>query len=687
MSNFKPFAAELASNFTKLSKQELFRVNIDGDTLWAAYLAAFPSGSNPMFRVRTEHDGSYDKNFIRRVGNVVAITDKGLVTIWDLKGLEHPYNTVCEALDLMVKNAFVSSLFRINEKKLGYESTVERLANGDTHRWFHFHADIDNRHFSKDLGTVLGDFNTTVDVFKRGLEEITPEALETVADLIASNALYRGAEFKKSVDDFLKTQATYLSKNARDRNHFLWVNALNHNARIRNTAIGTLLTDLSGGMDVEAAVKSFEAKVAPANYKRPTAVISASMVKQAMETIQELNLEDALQRRFAKLSDVSVNNVLWVDNEARKVMKGGLEDLLMSAVVAKPKVGAAEDIGIEEFMSTVLPKVQSMEMFVSNRHQSNLMSITAPVHQDVESLFKWSNNFAWSYKGEITDSEIRRAVAGRGGSVTGAFRFSHQWNYAERNASLMDLHVFIPGTNIVAGNGQHDNYGNNQRVGWNLRIHGPTKGIQDVDYTQAAPAGYVPVENITFPELRLMPEGTYICKIHNWTMRSPNQGGFKAEIEFAGQVFEYEYRQPLQHKEWVTVAEVTLRAGEFTIKHHLPHAATSKDIWGIKTESFVKVNTVMFSPNYWDDNAVGNKHWFFILEGCENDEPTRGIYNEFLKSSLDKHRKVFEVLGNKTKCQPIEGQMSGLGFSSTRPDYVTVKVTGQKLNQTYNVHF
>ena len=32
--------------------------------------------------------------------------------------------------------------------------------------------------------------------------------------------------------------------------------------------------------------------------------------------------------------------------------------------------------------------------------------------------------------------------------------------------------------------------------------------------------------------------------------------GFKAEIEFDGQVFEYDYPKKLGHKEWVLVAEV-----------------------------------------------------------------------------------------------------------------------------------
>lgn len=328
-----------------------------------------------------------------------------------------------------------------------------------------------------------------------------------------------------------------------------------------------------------------------------------------------------------------------------------------------------------------------MQVLVKNAHQNNLVSLTAPVHDDAGKLFKWDNPFAWSYNGNITDSSIRKAVQGRGGRVDGAFRFSHSWNYDKRNCSLMDLHVFMPGSGITTGTKPNDIYGTPMRVGWNNRKHTASGGVQDVDYTEAAPEGFVPVENITFPDVTRMPEGDYICKIHNWRLRQPTKGGFRAEIEFAGQVFEYEYDKPLGNKEWVDVATVTLKDGVFTIQHHLPCSTSSKEVWGINTEQFVRVTTLMFSPNFWDGQEIGNKHWFFLLEGCKNPEPARGIYNEFLTPELEKHRKVFEVLGDKTKCQPADDQLSGVGFSSTRGDEVIVQVTGYKMRKTYKVQF
>lgn len=99
----------------------------------------------------------------------------------------------------------------------------------------------------------------------------------------------------------------------------------------------------------------------------------------------------------------------------------------------------------------------------------------------------------------------------------------------------------------------------------------------------------------------------------------------------------------------------------------------------------MKVTTVTLSPNYWGTNAVGNKHVFFVLDGCKSDEALRGIYNEFLHPRLEEHRKVFEVIGDKTKCAPTEKHLAGLGFSSTKKDSILIRVCSGKTRRLYNV--
>jgi hypothetical protein len=95
---------------------------------------------------------------------------------------------------------------------------------------------------------------------------------------------------------------------------------------------------------------------------------------------------------------------------------------------------------------------------------------------------------------------------------------------------------------------------------------------------------------------------------------------------------------------------------------------------------------VMHSPNHWDEHETGNKHWFFILDKCKNDERTRGFYNEFLSNELTEHRKVFEVLGSRMKTEKCDNQLSGVGFSSTQKNSILCKVSGS-FARTIKINF
>lgn len=687
---FKTFASQVYARFNALSQHELFVVGDDNRQIEQVYLQAFPEGTNPIYKTNTEHHCTCCFQVLRNVGNVVAIINGKIETLWEGYTPPAPYDVVAKALNTWVKQQAITNLFRTDQGGFGAVENFKK--DGDTILTFnHFNVKIAKQHKTADVGKVTGEWRSMVEVFKRGLETLSLDALNTVIDLAAAKgpeALYRGAEHLHTLQAFREAMQVYRGLSEDGKALWLWANAGSPLARFRNTAIGTLVVALSEGEDLEAAVKSFESKVAPENYKRTTSLVTPAMVAAAMKTIEGLGLEPALARRHAKLSDVSVSNVLWVNNNAKNVMKSPLESLLMDAVKKPVKDVIGDTIDIETFMKDVLPQAESINLLVKNSHRQNFVSLTAPVDANAERLFKWDNAFGWSYEGELADSSLRAAVAAKGGRVDGAFRFSHSWNHDKRNASLMDLHVFMPGWSEPNVKGKtHDEYGNSERVGWNNRNHRPTGGVQDVDYTDAAPAGYVPVENITFPDLKRMPEGEYKCKIHNWKLRSPTEGGFKAEIEFEGNVFEYDYAKPLGNKEWVDVATVTLKNGRFSIEHHIPHGASSIEHWGVKTETFVEVDTVMLSPNFWDNNTVGNKHYIFALKGCKRPGEVRGIYNEFLRGDLEQHRKVFDLIAQKSKCAESEDQISGLGFSSTRHDTVTVQVKIGNRTRNFNVNF
>lgn len=197
-----------------------------------------------------------------------------------------------------------------------------------------------------------------------------------------------------------------------------------------------------------------------------------------------------------------------------------------------------------------------------------------------------------------------------------------------------------------------------------------------------------PVENIIWVDERKMLEGKYVVYVNNFHCRESVDTGFTLEIEHNGEVRQFVYDKPVKHKENVMVAEITYSKSKgIQIRELIPSTShSSVSLWNIDTNKFHKVNVMMLSPNYWDEQGIGNKHYFFMLDDCKNPEPVRGFFNEYLNSDLTPHRKVFEVLADKMKTPYQEHQLSGLGFSSTMRNSVIVKVDGT-FSRTLKVNF
>lgn len=686
---FPAFAKLVALRFQDLAKSpNVFVVNLDTDALYAHYLASFPVGTNPTFKKKSEHDCSCCKQFIRRVGHVVAVDANGDVhTVWDVatERAPQPYNMVAADMAAFVTTSPVCDLFRVSESEGSFGAAQTRSLDAESGKaltWNHFYTDEIPRGLRmRSPDQVRGDYRTTVQVFERGLVELKPDAVDTVLLLVEANNLYRGEEHKAALVQFQAAQRAFLSKKeGRERSVFAWTNAHGPAARFRNTVIGTLVQDISEGRDVEGAVHSFEQKVAPQNYKRTSAVITPGMVKKAMETIEALGLEPALERRFAVIGDISVNDVKWVDGAAKRAMKGGIGDALMQyAAAANPKSAEddekrAEAIGLDDFMGRILPETTAMELLFTGKHLGNLVSLTAPTHPEPRQLFRWGNDFAWSYAGNVADS-IAERVKKAGGKVEGALlRVSLSWF----NFDDLDLHIYEPPGRGVDSIGDHIYF--SRKRGW-------TGGELDVDMNAGAGRTREAVENVVW--MQTIPNGAYKVVVNNYSQRETTDVGFVVEIENAGKLSHYSYNKTVRNQQNVHVATLHMSGGVVERVEMGDPSITASNVsqqkWGLTTEQYVKVNAVTLSPNFWGDSAVGNKHTFFLLDGAKNDEATRGIYNEFLHPRLEAHRKVFEVIGDKTKCQPTEGQLSGLGFSSTKRDNVIVRVHQGKKQRLFNV--
>lgn len=661
MSDFKSFRDAVAKQQAIIHQHQVFRSAAHPDRIWEGYLAAFPEGTNPQYRERTEHDCSACRSFIRSAGSMVAIVDGKLVSVWDVQ-VGGMYQVVADALSAMVKLAGIDTIWLHDQPSVGIDHNHEHAADGSVVTWHHFHSQLPKSLYVKDgsIASRCGEARTNYQVLERSLREITPESIDIVLELISQNTLYRGEEHKRTLTTLKQVQKDYTK--AADKTLFLWSKSLElkQAGGFRNTVIGTLLVDISDDVDLDIAVRKFTDKVAPHNYKRPTAIVTKAMVVKAQQKVEELGLGDSLQRRYAALDDITINNVLFADRSIKPQL-GGDElwgDLVKSVAIKVPNLDTVAEVTLEKFINDILPKATSIEVLFENKHAANLVSLIAPANADAPNILKWGNNFSWSYAGDVTDS-IKERVKNAGGNVTGDVRCSLSWfNYDD-----LDLSVKEPGGYTIYFSNRHQT--------------SPAGGRLDVDMNAGGGTSRVPVENITYNSISTMKEGDYDVVVHNFSKRESVDVGFVMEMEVLGDVFQIEHPQAVRDGQRITVATFNYsKANGIQMKGSVKSTPLVQEHWGVKTGTFQKVNAIMFSPNHWDGEETGNKHVFFMMAGCVNPEQSRGLYNEFLRGDLNEHRKVFEMLGSKMKTPVSETQLSGLGFSTTQKSHVVCRVSG-----------
>lgn len=663
----------LAKNFKAQAEgaTHLYEVNLDKDQLWALFLDSFPPGTNEIYRERREFDCSSCRQFIKNIGNVGFLKNNVFTTIWDFETNDTTFQPVLNALSAFVKSQMISDVYVSKLSKIGTDRNFEPLENGTITEWHHLFLELPSKFVdksSKSEAEIKGELRSTRNVFKRSLDEITEESVLTVLELISQNSLHKGAEWKGALNEFLKFKNQYDQLQTEiEKENYTWEQSVKVGGvigRIRNHSIGTLLVNLSEGMDLDTAVRKYEKIVAGENYKRSKPIYTQKMLDDAQKTVEKEGYLESLPRQHAVLDDITVNNILFSNKDAAKRIVGAniFAEMSSAIPVNVKKFSTVEEISIAEFLKNVLPTAREIELLLENKHQANMVSLIGPQIKDSKPMFKWNNRFSWAYAGNMTDSAMKDRVKAAGGNVEGVLRFSIQWNDDQYDGNDLDAHCIEPGGNEIYYGDKTSRYTGGQL---DVDIINPNKGT---------PA----VENITWASTDRMKQGVYQFSVHNFSHRG-GRNGFKAEIEFDGQIYSFEYNKELRNKETVEVAEITFDGNGFSIKEKLPSNVSSKEVWNLQTNQFVPVTVVMHSPNYWDEQeGIGHKHYFFMLKDCINSESPNGFYNEFLKEELySKHKRVFEALGSRMAVKTVDDQLSGVGFSSTKRNEAIVKVKGQ----------
>lgn len=675
---------------------KLFRSKVTGDQLWEAYMRGF--GEDPIFRdpESSVHNCNQCKHFFHRYGNIVAIgEDNSIMTMFDGETTDE-YRESFRLMSEMLKNASIEDIFvetfnylhqapyaRCSKDDLAYalnlDHTVKRYTKeeaekfgvvkpNETRTFAHFCVNVPCQfiHYGNNtVEAIQARFREDKKVFKRALDEIPADTLQLVIDLIDQGSLLNGDTHKYKVVEFLRLSKVYARLSEAEKDNWCWVKSYKYNlARFRNELIGTLCVELAEGKDLNAACQDWNKRVDPANYMKATAPITQQMIDNAKFFIAENGYEESFTRRCATMEDIRVCDILHANVGDGKIKPVSILDGIKptSTHHKRSEFDGVEVVSIDKFMKDILPGCTSVEVFLQNSHENNFVTLTTPVSKDSKPIFKWGNNFGWTYNGNLAGkSEIKEAVKAAGGFVNAPFRFSIMWNEDGRSIVDLDAHAIEPtGTEIYYAS-------------YKLPSKTPVcKGCLDIDMIRPHGVG---VENIFWTEPELIKDGKYCFFIANYD--GGRNSGAKAEIAFGDEVFTYVVDHEIMHN--TDIATVHIKNGMIDhidqSRYLVDSNATSKEIYGLETNQFHKVNLFCLSPNHWD-GAFGNKHYFFMLEGAKAPDSIRGFHNEFLRPELLEHRKVMEVLGATLKVESTDKQLSGLGFNATVRDEVVLRLQG-----------
>ena len=675
---------------------KLFRSSIPGSEIWSLYLSGF--AKKEIFRdpESSVHNCNTCHSFFKRYSNVVAISeDLKVMSLFDCYELvPEEYRNSFMILSKKLKKAAIKDTFietldnlrvfsyggstkpRQETYRLGIQENVkvytqEEAAKfgvvtpGVAYKFQHYSLLIPGSFISNSSESVealSAITRTSKELLKRALDEIPVDTLELVVDLINQGSLLDGTTHLHKVEAMIPLAREYQDLPKSKEDNWCWIKSSDFKySRFRNELIGVLCTELAQGKELNKACEDWNKRVDPSNYMKATAPITQRQINEAMKFAQENGYEASFIRRCAVLDDIKVSDILHANSGDGKIQPVSVFSGLKPTTTRhkRSEFSGISEVPIEKFMKDILPGCQSVEVFLTSGHSRNFVTLTTPVDNDSKPIFKWNNNFSWTYNGNLAGkSQIKEAVKNAGGFVDAPFRFSILWN-DEDTPGILDFDAHCT-----------DASGFDIYYGSKYSYH--TGGQLDIDMINPVGKG---VENIFWKNLGTLKDGKYKFYIHNYN--GGDNRGIKAEIYFNGVTYNYWIKTRV--KGYVDIATVTIKNHEvIDIKHSdylIDSIDAQENVWGLDTNQFHKVNLVCLSPNYWGSN-IGNKHYFFMLEGCKAPGKIRGFHNENLIPELLKHRKVMEVLGAKLMIDSTPGQLSGLGFNATVKDSVIVRLKG-----------
>ncbi len=321
--------------------------------LFDAFLAALPAEN------RQSHVCHCCRAFVERFGGLVTIRENGRTAplLWNDDEVPTLYAEAVGRMTRLATSASVTGVFL---------SSVSMLGTPQTGQWSHMHAILPNSavlHAPPVLSAeqVAAQKTQDYEMLQRGLAEFPADLCVKAHSLLANGQLFRSDKCVGVAAWLVALHTAREAAKGKDaKNNVVWRAVATAPAgftHVRTGIIGMLLEDLAQNMDFAQIKRRFDAAMDPLQYMRPTAALSEGNREQAEKIIETLGVAKSLERRFARLDEVTPH-ALWLPTRSdAPAQTGGVFAHLKTGEKKAPDavLGAPVVMTYEKFARVVLP--------------------------------------------------------------------------------------------------------------------------------------------------------------------------------------------------------------------------------------------------------------------------------------------------------------------------------------------
>jgi len=177
---------------------------------------------------------------------------------------------------------------------------------------------------------------------------------------------------------------------------------------------------------------------------KTTAPITKKQIEEAKLFVEQEGYTESFNRRFATMEDIKVSEILHSNVGKEKIKSVSIFDGIKSTSTRhkRNELTVLKKLLLKKFMKDILPTCTSIEVFLKNIHEGNMVSLTTANVSRCKPIFKWDNNYSWTFNGNLAGkSQIKQAVKDVGGKIDGVLRFSIVWNEDGKDILDFDAHA------------------------------------------------------------------------------------------------------------------------------------------------------------------------------------------------------------------------------------------------------